>query len=72
MYNSAPFQALFQASFQESFLWFLDAGETLMHATSEITGDLERAIITTGYGPPMFPCKCMRRVWHSRIVQPIT
>ena len=30
-------------------------GESLIHATSEITSERERTIITTGYGPPMFP-----------------
>ena len=30
-------------------------GETLMHATGQIRSEKERAIITTGYGPTMFP-----------------
>ena len=33
-------------------------GETLVHCTGPLTSDRERAIITTGYGPTMFPYWC--------------
>lgn len=29
--------------------------ETLIHATGQLRSDIERAIIITGYGPPLFP-----------------
>ena len=30
-------------------------GETLVHAPGELRDDTERTILTSAYGPPMFP-----------------
>jgi hypothetical protein len=38
-------------------------GETLVHATGQIQSDKERTIITSAYGPPMFP------YWDDGVLQ---
>eukprot|EP01050_Picozoa_sp_SAG11_P018446 SAG11_NODE_2787_length_2975_cov_2.383652_2_plen_200_part_00 len=38
-------------------------GETLLHATGELCDDSERSILTSAYGPPMFP------YWDDGVLQ---
>ena len=38
-------------------------GETLVHATGQIQSDAERTILTSAYGPPMFP------YWDDGVLQ---